>query len=77
MGGEVLISFSCSRNVCFCVYFFVCFTSFIIPYRGGRKLALISVWKTDQADFTDWISFLPSNLMEEISSNTEALNVNT
>ena len=32
---------------------------------------------TDQADLTDWMSFLPSNLMEEISPNTEALNANS
>ena len=39
--------------------------------------ALSSTFKTDQADFTDWMSFLPSNFIEEISSNTEALNANT
>ena len=27
----------------------------------------------DQADSTDWISFLPSNQMEEISADPEAL----
>ena len=53
------------------------FTSFIIPYRGGRVRALSSVYKTDQVDFTSWISFLPSNHLEEISPNPEALNVNT
>ena len=34
--------------------------------------ALTSAYKTDQADFTDWISFVPSNLTEEISPNKEA-----
>ena len=43
------------------------------PYRGDRMQALSSTCKTDQADFTDWMSFLTSNLMEEISVNTEPL----
>ena len=43
----------------------------------GRKQALSSVSKTDQSDFADWMFFPSSNLMEEISSNTEALNTNT
>ena len=30
---------------------------------------LSSDCKTGQADFTDWVSFLPSNLMAEISPN--------
>ena len=29
--------------------------------------------KIDHVDLIDWMSFLPSNLIEEISSNTEAL----
>ena len=28
------------------------------PYRGDRKLALSSAYKTDRADFTDWMSCL-------------------
>ena len=39
--------------------------------------ALSSTCKTEQADLTIWMSFLPSNPMEKISPNTEALNVNT
>ena len=38
---------------------------------------LSSARKTDQANFTDWMSILPSNLMEEISPNTAALRANT
>ena len=57
-------------------WFCVRLTSFIVPYRRGRTQALTSACKTDQADFTYWMSFVPSNLMEEISSNTEALRVN-
>ena len=30
----------------------------------------------EQADFTDWMSFLSSNLIEEISPNPEALSAN-
>ena len=33
------------------------------------------LWKQiDRADYTDWISFLLSNLKEEISHNTKPLN---
>ena len=46
-------------------------------YRGGRSRALSSACKSDQVDFTDWMSFLTPNLMEEIILNTEALNANT
>ena len=33
--------------------------------------------KINQADFTGWMSLLSSNLMEEISPNTEAFSSNT
>ena len=33
--------------------------------------------KTDPAEFTDWMFFLSSIVMEEIGSNPEAFNVNT
>ena len=39
--------------------------------------ALSFACKTDQGDFTDWMYFLPYNLTEEISSNTEALSAST
>ena len=44
---------------------------------GGRTRALSTKCKIDQVDFIDWISFQPSNLMEEISSNPEILRTNT
>ena len=39
--------------------------------------ALSSECKIDQADFTQWVSFPSSNLMEEISPNPEAFSANT
>ena len=41
-----------------------------------RLRPLLFPCTTDQADLTDWMSFQPSNLMEEISPNTEAVNTN-
>ena len=52
-----------------CVYDRV--TSFIIP------LLLSSACKTDQANFSEWMSFLPSIFMKETSPKTEALGANT
>ena len=40
-------------------------------YRGVRYRIWSSACKADETDFTDRISFLSSNLMEDISSNTE------
>ena len=34
-----------------------------------------SEYKIDQADFTDWISFLSFDLMEETNLNVGALNL--
>ena len=34
-------------------------------------------YKIDQADFTDWMYFLTSNLMNEISHNPKVLSANT
>ena len=45
--------------------------------RGGSRWALTSRYKTDRADFTDWMYVLPHKLMEEINHNTEALSTNT
>ena len=55
------------------------FTSFIIytSSRGDRTRALISTFKTDQTDFTHWISFLPSKLAMEISPNLDVLSAKT
>ena len=47
-----------------CAHFATLFTT-----RGGRTGVLNSECKTD---FTDWKSYLPSNLMEKISPNPEA-----
>ena len=48
---------------------------FYVPYyssiKGARDLS--SACETDRADFTDWMSFLPSNLVEKISSNKDVL----
>ena len=38
---------------------------------------LSSSSKTDRADFIDLMSFLPSNLLEEINPNKDALSVKT
>ena len=44
--------------------------------REGWRWALSSESKIDQDDFTDWIFFLPSNLLKEISLNPDALSAN-
>ena len=54
-----------------CVHAFV-LRPFLFPYGGDRTQDLRSACKTDQVDFTDWMPFLPSHFMEEISPNTEA-----
>ena len=59
--------------VCVCVYSF--YTIYYSPKKWVRQI-LSSNCKTNQAGFTNWISFLPSNLMEEISLNTESLSTN-
>ena len=48
----------------------------LFPHRVGRAWALISKYKTDQADFTDWM-FLPSDLREEISHYKETFSAKT
>ena len=45
----------------------------LFPSKRGRTRVLSSECKIDQADFPDWMSFLPSNLMEEINTIREAL----
>ena len=42
-------------------------------YKWAKVRDLSSACQTDQADFTDWMSFILSNLMEEINPNPEAL----
>ena len=66
-----------------CVFAYVCVrvgivsSSFIIPlersFDAGFKLYI----EIDQVDFTDWINLLPSNFMEEINPNPEALSSKT
>ena len=48
--------------VCMCVY--VCLSPLVFPSEGLRTRALSSEFKNDQANFTDWMSFVSSNLME-------------
>ena len=52
----------------FCVFYYG-------PPRRGRMQALSSEFKIDQADFIYWMSFLPSNLIKEISPNPKKLSV--
>ena len=55
-----------------CVCFFnLCHLLF--HYKRGYTQALCCACKTDQADFIDWMSFLPHNFVENISPNTEAI----
>ena len=55
--------------------FMLCLLSF--PPKGGRMLVLSSKYNIEQANFTDWIFFQPSNLIEEISPHPKALSRNT
>ena len=48
------------------------FATLLFTTRGGRTGVLNSECKIDESDFTDWKSYLPSNLMEKISPNPEA-----
>ena len=66
---------------CVFVCLWVCMFVFVLHpllflYKKGRARALISECETNQGDFTIWIYFLPSNLIEEISPNTEGLSEN-
>ena len=61
------------QSICGCVRF----ASFIIPLQWGQVAGLSFAFQTDRADFTDWIFFQSSNIMEDISPNTEKLSANT
>ena len=51
-----------------CVYACVLvLRSLLFPSRRGRTSSLSSECRTDQAHFTDCMSILPSDLLEEIS----------
>ena len=49
----------------------------LLLYKWRRRWASSCEYKTNQAEFTDWMSFLLVNLMEEISPNTKELSANT
>ena len=49
----------------------------LLPLREGRARTLSSEIQAGQDYFTDWMSFLPSNLIEEIIPNPEAVSENT
>ena len=48
---------------------------FLFPYGEVKTQYLSSARKTDQADFTDWMSFLPFNFMEKISPKQKYLKI--
>ena len=51
-------------------------TSLIIPFERGCDSGFKLWMQTEWADFTGWISFLPSNLTEEINPNPKVLTTN-
>ena len=59
-----------ARSVCvrMCVCVFVLCT-LLFPSRGGRMRTKLI--------YTDWMSVLPSDIMEEIIANTDDLHANT
>ena len=66
--------------ICLCVCVRVCvrFTFFdYSPLKGGRTWIVSPEWKSDKADFRDWMPFLSSHLIEEIRPNPEALSTDT
>ena len=46
-------------------------------FLKGESPTISSKYKADQADFTDWMALLPSNIMEEIGTSPETLSANT
>ena len=48
-----------------CLFYIIYYFLVIIQLKRGRTQALSSTYKTDQAAFTDWMSFLPSNLIRK------------
>ena len=55
-----------------CLYVFVLYL-LLFFFRGGRALALRFEWKIEHADLTDWMSFLPTSLVEKVRSTPETL----
>lgn len=45
----------------------------LISSTWGVVQVLSSAWKINQADFTEWMSFLSSNSVDEFSPTPEAL----
>ena len=70
--------FNICVRVCVCVCVCALFTPFIISLKKMVKRVLSALkQQIDQADFRDWISFLPYNVIDEISLNAEPLSANT
>ena len=65
--SRLLISIWVIELLCMCVC-----VRFASSMEGDRAWTLSSA-----TDFTAWMSVLPSNLMDEISSNTEVFSANT
>ena len=67
--------------VCVCVCVCACVrigsTSFIIPIERSLDAGFKLYIEIEQADFTDWVDLLTSNLMEKINTNPEALTAKT
>ena len=65
-------------SVCVCISVCVFVSRHVLfPSRRDSMRTLASECKIDEADFTDWLFFLPSNLIEEIITHPEALSANT
>ena len=47
----------------------------LFPSKGGRGRAFSTECQIDQANFTDWMSFLSSNFMDDISPNSQRRNL--
>ena len=54
-----------------------CVPPILYPSKQSGTCALSSECEIDKDDFRDWMPFLPSNAMEEINPNPEALSTNT
>ena len=73
-----------STNVCVCVCVCVCARVRVLIFH---RYYFLSSWRwhmgfqlwiaIHQIDFTDWMHFLPSKIMEKISHNPEDLSANT
>ena len=57
------------------VYVFI-LRPLLSPPIVGRVWALSSKYRTDQAGLTDWMTFLPFGLIEDISPDEENFSAN-